>query len=40
MMVVMTVVTTGMATPLFEAFYGRRARKSGELAALGDSPAT
>ena len=37
MLVVMTIVTTGMATPLFEAVYGRKARASGELAALGDN---
>ena len=34
MLVLMAVVTTMMATPLFELFYGRKARESGELAAL------
>ena len=33
-MVVMAIVTTLMATPLFEAVYGRRARARGELGAL------
>lgn len=33
-MVFMAIVTTVMATPLFEAVYGRRARESGELAAV------
>lgn len=33
MLVLMAVVTTMMATPLFEAVYGRRARASGELGA-------
>ncbi|KQM87765.1 potassium transporter [Sphingomonas sp. Leaf23] len=31
MLVLMAIVTTVMATPLFEAVYGRRARASGEL---------
>jgi Kef-type K+ transport system membrane component KefB len=31
MMVVMAIVTTLMAAPLFEAFYGRRARAEGRL---------
>jgi Kef-type K+ transport system membrane component KefB len=35
MMVLMAIVTTMMASPLFEAFYGRKARESGELDALG-----
>ncbi len=35
MMVLMAIVTTMMASPLFEAFYGRKARISGELDALG-----
>ena len=35
MMVLMAIVTTMMASPLFEAFYGRKARVSGELDALG-----
>ena len=34
MLVLMAVVTTMMATPLFEAVYGRKARESGELEAL------
>ncbi|MFG6467319.1 cation:proton antiporter [Roseateles sp. BYS87W] len=34
MLVLMAVVTTVMATPLFEAVYGRKARESGELDAL------
>ncbi|MBW8846351.1 MAG: cation:proton antiporter [Burkholderiales bacterium] len=34
MLVLMAVVTTMMATPLFELFYGRKARASGELGAL------
>ncbi len=34
MLVLMAIVTTVMATPLFEAVYGRRARASGELASL------
>ncbi len=34
MLVLMAVVTTVMATPLFEAVYGRKARQSGELDAL------
>jgi Kef-type K+ transport system membrane component KefB len=33
-MVFMAIVTTVMATPLFEAVYGRKARESGELAAV------
>lgn len=33
-MVLMAVVTTMMASPLFELFYGRKARESGELAAI------
>jgi Kef-type K+ transport system membrane component KefB len=39
MLVLMAVVTTMMATPLFEAVYGRKARESGELGALPRSPA-
>jgi Kef-type K+ transport system membrane component KefB len=35
MMVLMAIVTTMMASPLFEIVYGRKARKSGELGALG-----
>ena len=34
MLVLMAIVTTMMASPLFELVYGRQARKSGELAAL------
>ena len=36
MLVLMAVVTTMMASPLFELVYGRKARLSGELAALPD----
>ena len=32
MLVLMAVVTTMMATPVFELVYGRKARASGELA--------
>jgi Kef-type K+ transport system membrane component KefB len=43
MLVLMAVVTTMMATPLFELFYGRKARASGELGAIpgtaGSNPA-
>jgi Kef-type K+ transport system membrane component KefB len=40
MLVLMAIVTTMMATPLFEIVYGRRARASGELGALpGGAPA-
>lgn len=35
MLVLMAIVTTMMAGPLFEAVYGRRARAEGELHALG-----
>ena len=34
MLVLMAIVTTLMASPVFEAVYGRHARKSGELSAL------
>ena len=34
MMVLMAIVTTVMAGPLFELFYGRKARQGGELAGL------
>lgn len=34
MLVLMAIVTTMMASPLFEAVYGRKARESGELDAL------
>ena len=39
MLVLMAVVTTMMATPLFELVYGRKARESGELDALAGTPA-
>ena len=35
MMVLMAIVTTLMASPLFEVVYGRAARAAGELPALG-----
>ncbi len=35
MLVLMAIVTTMMASPLFELVYGRQARESGELGALG-----
>ena len=35
MLVLMAIVTTVMATPIFELVYGRKARASGELAAVG-----
>jgi Kef-type K+ transport system membrane component KefB len=35
MMVLMAIVTTMMAGPLFELFYGRTAREAGEIGALG-----
>ena len=38
MLVLMAVVTTMMATPLFEMFYGRKARESGELGAVPGTP--
>jgi Kef-type K+ transport system membrane component KefB len=34
MLVLMAIVTTTMASPLFEAVYGKKARASGELGAL------
>ena len=34
MLVLMAIVTTVMATPLFEAVYGKRARASGELGGV------
>jgi len=34
MLVLMAIVTTMMASPLFELFYGRKARESGELATI------
>lgn len=36
MLVLMTIVTTLMATPVFEWAYGKHARANGELGALGD----
>jgi len=33
MMVLMAIITTLMASPLFEAVYGKRARATGELGA-------
>ena len=36
MLVLMAIVTTMMATPLFERVYGRKARETGELGALPD----
>lgn len=39
MLVLMAIVTTMMASPLFEYAYGRRGRENGELAALDDSVA-
>ncbi|QIK78253.1 cation:proton antiporter [Sphingomonas piscis] len=39
MMVLMAVVTTMMASPLFEVVYGRKARESGELGKLQGSMA-
>jgi Kef-type K+ transport system membrane component KefB len=38
MMVLMAIVTTMMAGPLFELFYGKSARASGELDALNAKP--
>jgi Kef-type K+ transport system membrane component KefB len=35
MLVLMAIVTTMMASPLFEAVYGRKARESGELGKVG-----
>ena len=37
-MVVMAIVTTLMASPLFELFYGRHARREGRLGALAEPP--
>jgi len=34
MLVLMAIVTTLMASPIFEVVYGKQARESGELAAL------
>jgi Kef-type K+ transport system membrane component KefB len=38
MMVLMAIVTTLMASPLFEWVYGRAARANGELTALNRIP--
>ena len=38
MLVLMAILTTMMAGPLFEAFYGRKAREAGELGTLGAQP--
>jgi Kef-type K+ transport systems, membrane components len=38
MLVMMAIVTTLMASPLFELVYGRQARASGELDAVSSSP--
>lgn len=38
MLVLMAIVTTMMASPLFELVYGRRARAAGELGQLADHP--
>ena len=40
MLVLMAIVTTVMATPLFEAVYGRAARARGDLAAVDEDLAT
>jgi Kef-type K+ transport system membrane component KefB len=40
MLVLMAIVTTMMASPLFELVYGRKARETGELGALPGSLAT
>jgi len=40
MLVLMAIVTTFMATPLFELVYGRRARARGELGALSEAEGT
>ncbi|MDQ0249692.1 Kef-type K+ transport system membrane component KefB [Sphingomonas kyeonggiensis] len=37
MLVLMAIVTTVMATPLFELVYGRKARETGELGARGEA---
>ena len=37
MLVLMAIVTTLMASPLFEYVYGREARARGELGALGNT---
>ncbi|MCI4588944.1 cation:proton antiporter [Sphingobium sp. BYY-5] len=40
MLVLMAIITTVMATPLFEAVYGRKARQTGELGARNAELAT
>ncbi len=40
MLVLMAIVTTVMASPLFEAVYGKKARESGELDAVPDNSAS
>jgi hypothetical protein len=37
MLVLMAIVTTVMASPLFEVVYGRKARARGELDAVPDA---
>jgi Kef-type K+ transport system membrane component KefB len=37
MLVIMAIVTTLMASPVFEVVYGREARKTGELGAVGSA---
>ncbi|SUJ19794.1 Uncharacterised protein [Sphingomonas paucimobilis] len=37
MLVLMAIVTTMMASPLFELVYGRKARVVGEMEALGSA---
>jgi Kef-type K+ transport system membrane component KefB len=39
MLVLMAIITTMMASPLFELVYGRKARESGELGAIGAAAA-
>lgn len=38
MLALMAIITTMMATPLFEAVYGKKARETGELDAIGAKP--
>ncbi|ESQ79136.1 cation:proton antiporter [Asticcacaulis sp. YBE204] len=40
MLVLMAIVTTVMASPVFEMVYGRKARESGELGAVPDNAAS
>jgi Kef-type K+ transport system membrane component KefB len=37
MLVLMAIITTMMASPVFEWVYGRKARETGELGAIGDN---